>query len=109
VKGGTFNVDVKFVTPPPGDLTSGQAVQGKFVLGAATAATIVGIGPFLEESSGNWVFVVDKNGASASRRFIRPGRRNIEQLEILGGLQPGERVITSDYRGYGDVDRIDIQ
>ena len=109
VKSGTFNVDVKFVTSPPDDLTSGQAVQGKFALGAATTATILAVGPFLQDSGGSWVFVVDKDGSSASRRAIRPGRRNIEQLEILGGLQPGERVITSDYRGYGGVDRIDIQ
>jgi len=109
VKSGTFNVDVKFVTPPPEDLTSGQAVQGKFALGAASTATILVVGPFLQDSGGDWVFVVDKDGSSASRRTIRPGRRNIEQLEILGGLQPGERVITSNYHGYGGVDRIDIQ
>ena len=45
----------------------------------------------------------------AHRRRIRVGRRNIEQLEILGGLVPGERVITSDYTGYIGIDRIDIQ
>jgi HlyD family secretion protein len=109
VKSGTFNVDVKFVTPPPSDLTQGQAVQGKFALGAATTATIVAVGPFLQDSGGDWVFVLDKDGSAASRRAIRPGRRSIEQLEILSGLQPGEQVITSDYRGYAGVDRIDIQ
>jgi HlyD family secretion protein len=108
VKGGTFTVDVRFATTPPGSLTPGQAVQGKFALGAATTAIILDVGSFLQESGGNWVFVLDKDGGSASRRQIRTGRRSIEQLEILSGLEPGERVITSNYQGYGGVARIDI-
>jgi HlyD family secretion protein len=109
VKGGTFTVDVRFATPPPDGLTPGQAVQGKFALGAATTAIILDVGPYLEESNGTWAFVLDKGGNSATRRSIRSGRRSIEQLEIISGLEPGERVITSDYHGYGGVDRIDVQ
>ncbi|HEU4779068.1 MAG TPA: HlyD family efflux transporter periplasmic adaptor subunit [Steroidobacteraceae bacterium] len=109
VKGGAFTVDLKFVTLPPLDLTPGQAVQGKFALGAATQATMLDVGPFLQATGGDWVFVLDKDGSSAARRRIQTGRRNIEQLEILAGLEPGERVIISDYNGYGSVDRIDIQ
>jgi HlyD family secretion protein len=109
VKGGAFTVDLKFVRPPPDGLTPGQAVQGKFALGAATTATILAVGPFLQASGGDWVFVLDKDGSSASRRRIQAGRRNIEQMEIVSGLAPGERVITSDYNSYGSVDRIDIQ
>jgi len=109
VKGGTFNVDVRFATTPPESLTPGQTVQGRFALGAATTAIILDVGPFLQESGGNWVFVLDEGDASAARRDIRAGRRNLEQIEILSGLQPGERVITSNYQGYGGVARIDIQ
>jgi HlyD family secretion protein len=108
VKGGTFTVDVRFAGMPPGSLTPGQTVQGKFTLGAATTATILDVGPFLQESAGEWVFVLDKAGGSASRRQIRSGRRNVEQLEVLAGLEPGERVITSNYQEYGGVARIDI-
>jgi HlyD family secretion protein len=109
VKGGTFTVDVRFAGKPPVTLTPGQAVQGKFSLGATTAATVLEVGPFLQESGGAWVFVVDEGGGSASRRPIRAGRRSLEQLEVLAGLEPGERVITSSYQGYGRVARIDIQ
>jgi HlyD family secretion protein len=66
------------------------------------------VGPFLQQSGGDWVLVLDDDSV-AQRRRIRVGRRNIEQLEILGGLAPGERVITSDYTGYNGIDRIDIQ
>jgi HlyD family secretion protein len=109
VREGTFTVDLKFMTAAPADLLPGQAVQGKFALGAAVSATILDVGPFLQQSGGDWVFVLGEKGNTALRRRIRTGRRNIEQIEILGGLKPGEQVITSDYQGYGGLDRIDIQ
>jgi HlyD family secretion protein len=109
VKGGTFSVDVRFAGAAPESLTAGQTVQGKFALGMATTAVILANGPFMQESGGDWVFVLDQSGGSASRRPIRRGRRNIEQIEILSGLEPGERVITSNYQEYGGIARIDIQ
>jgi HlyD family secretion protein len=84
-------------------------VQGKFSLGTATTAILLPAGPFLQQTGGEWVFVLDDGENTALRRRIRVGRRNIEQLEITEGLAPGERVITSDYTGHGIIDRIDIQ
>ena len=108
VRDGSFTVDLKFTSAAPPDLSPGQAVQGKFSLGTATTAILLPVGPFLQQSGGDWVLVLDDDSV-AHRRRIRVGRRNIEQLEILGGLEPGDRVITSDYTGYNGVDRIDIQ
>ena len=108
VRDGTFTVDLKFTATPPTELLPGQAMQGKFSLGTATTAVLLPVGPFLQQSGGDWVLVLDDDSV-AHRRRIRVGRRNIEQLEILGGLAPGERVITSDYTGYDGIDRIDIQ
>jgi HlyD family secretion protein len=109
VKGGTFEVDLAFTSTPPERLVAGQAVQGKFALGAAANAIMIPAGPFLQQTGGDWVFVLSGDGETAARRQIRLGRRNLEQLEVSSGLAPGERVITSDYSGYERVDRIDIQ
>jgi len=109
VRDGSFIVDLKFAAAPPEGLLPGQSVQGKFALGTATSATLLAAGPFLQQSGGDWVFVLDSAGDSALKRRIRVGRRNSEQLEIVAGLAAGERVITSDYQGYGGIDRIDIQ
>jgi HlyD family secretion protein len=108
VKDGTFTVDLRFLGEAPADLHPGQALQGKFALGTATEAIILPVGPFMQQSGGNWVFVIE-NDSTALRRRVRIGRRNIEQLVVLEGLEPGERVITSDSNGYGGGDRIDIQ
>ena len=109
VNGGSFEVELAFTRAPPDGLVSGQAVQGKFALGAASNAIMIPAGPFLQQTGGNWVFVVSRDGETAVRRPITPGRRYVEQLEVKHGLEPGERVITSDYSDYGRVERIDIQ
>ena len=106
VKGGTFTANFIFDGAMPADLTSGAAAQGRLSLGSDSRAMILPAGPFLEASGGDYVFVVD--GASAHRRRVKLGRRNIEQVEVLSGLAPGNRVITSDYANYGRIDRIDL-
>jgi HlyD family secretion protein len=109
VKNGVFTVDLDFDGPSPGGLIPGEAVQGKLALGRDATALILPAGAFLERSGGDWVFVVDKDGHSASRRRIKIGRRNSDQVEILGGLAPGDQVVTSDYTGLERIDRISIE
>jgi HlyD family secretion protein len=36
------------------------------------------------------------------------GRRNTDYIEILEGLEPGERVVTSPYTGYAGLDRLKL-
>jgi HlyD family secretion protein len=52
------------------------------------------------------VFVVAPDGRSAVRRQVRLGRA-IQHIEVLDGLDPGERVITSPYTGFAERDRLD--
>ena len=63
-------------------------------------------GAFFNDTGGNWVFVVDKGGNSATKRQVQLGRRNADFIEVLGGLSPGERVITSSYSGLIDKDHL---
>jgi HlyD family secretion protein len=50
--------------------------------------------------------VVDRGGNSATKRPVQLGRRNSDFIEVLSGLKPGERVITSSYSGLTDKDRL---
>jgi HlyD family secretion protein len=52
--------------------------------------------------------VADGSGSHADRRRIKIGRRSAEQVEVLAGLAPGERVITSDYAAFEKVDRVNL-
>jgi HlyD family secretion protein len=109
VTDGTFAVDLAFAGAEPPGLLPGQNLEGKLTLGADQAATIIAAGAFLETAAGDWIFVLTKDGRSARRRSIRIGRRNAEQVEVLSGLAPGERVIISDYTGLDRIDRIDLR
>ena len=97
VQDGHFKVDFDFDGDGPASLVAGEALLGRLQLGNDSQAKILPVGPFLERTGGDWVFVVAPGGASAERRRIKVGRRSVDQLEILGGLEVGERVITSDY------------
>ncbi len=109
VKDGTFNVDLSFSNGAPAELLPGQALQGKLALGADHEALVLPVGAFLERTGGDWIFVLDPNGASAIRRTIKIGRRNAEQVEVLEHLQAGDRVIVSDYSTLDRIDRVTIE
>jgi HlyD family secretion protein len=108
VHNGQFSIDLDFDGKSPATLVAGETTQGRLQLGEDSPARILPVGPFLERTGGDWVFVVAKDGASARRRRIKIGRRTAEQLEILGDLATGERVLTSDYTGLERADRIVI-
>lgn len=108
VRNGGFRVDLAFEGGTPAGLLRGQSLQGRLSLGEDVEGLVLASGAFLEASGGNWVFVLDADGDSAHRRHIRLGRRNAEQVEVLSGLEPGERVIASDYTGLDRIDRIDL-
>jgi HlyD family secretion protein len=109
VKNGTFTADFAFIGGAPSDLVTGAAADGRLSLGSDKQGLILPAGAFLEASGGDYVFVLDKGGHSAHRRRVKLGRRNIEQAEVLGGLANGDRVITSDYANYTQVERIDLK
>lgn len=106
VKNGQFSIDLDFDGQSPAALVAGETAQGRLQLGGDSSALILPVGAFLERTGGNWIFVLAKDGKSAERRTIKVGRRNSEQLEILGGLAAGERVLTSDYTSLDRADRI---
>ena len=109
VHGGVFTVDLDFRGAAPQGLLPGEAVQGKLSLGADRPGLVLPAGAFLERTGGDWIFVLRPDGRHADRRRIKIGRRNADQVEVLSGLRPGERVITSDYQGWDRIDRIDLK
>ncbi|WP_372786152.1 efflux RND transporter periplasmic adaptor subunit [Phenylobacterium sp.] len=108
VKNATFQVDLAFEGAMPRGLLPGQALEGRLTLGGDRPALILPAGPFLERTGGDWVMVADGGGSHADRRRVKIGRRSADQVEVLGGLAPGERVITSDYAAFEKVDRVNL-
>jgi HlyD family secretion protein len=102
---GQFEVDM-ILTDEPTGLRRGQTKQVRLTLGDNTDAILIPNGAFYQETGGNWIFVLSTDGSEAIRRTVRMGRRNNEFIEVLDGLEPGERVITSPYTSYINMDRL---
>jgi HlyD family secretion protein len=109
VRNGAFDVDLTFVGAEPADLQRGQTLQVKLTLGDPTRALLIPNGSFYNETGGAFVFVVAPDGGSAVKRPVRLGRRNADFIEVLEGVEPGERVVTSPYTGFADKDRLSLE
>ena len=105
---GTFEVDLEFEGPTPGNIRRGQTLQIELTLGNPVETLLLPLGGFIQDTGGNWVFVLDNTGEYALRRDIRVGRRNNRYVEVREGLQQGDRVITSSYSQMEDMERIQL-
>lgn len=108
VSNGQFEVDLSFVGQQPAAIRRGQTMQLKLTLGDASQAILIPNGAFYQETGGNWVFVLSEDGTQAERRNVRMGRRNNNFIEVLDGLSEGERVVTSSYSQYRDIQQLNI-
>ena len=108
VTGGTFTADLTFDVAEPAALQRGQTLQPKLTLGDPAPATLVANGAFYQDTGGTWAFVVGQDGRTAEKRQVRLGRRNPDSIEVIGGLAPGDRVITSAYTGFADKQHLKI-
>jgi len=109
VQASQFEIDLKFLGEAPSDIRRGQTLQLRLVLGDTTnQATLLANGPFFNDTGGAWVFILDPDGKVATRREVRFGRRNPNNIEVEAGLVPGDEVIISSYANFIEVDRLFI-
>ncbi len=104
VRDGKFKADFKFDGVQPDNIRSGQTYYLNLQLGQPEEAILIPRGSFYQQTGGKWIYVVNKDGNRAVKREIRIGRQNPQYYEVLEGLEPGEKVITSGYETYGDSD-----
>ena len=104
VRDGKFKADFKFVGQQPENIRSGQTYYLNLQLGQPVEAVLIPRGAFYQKTGGKWIYVLSTDGTKATRRDIRIGRQNPQYYEVVEGLEPGERVITSSYDNFGDSD-----
>ncbi len=108
VSNGEFDVDLRFTGAQPVDIRRGQTFQVRLQLSEDMQAVMLPRGPFFQDTGGQWVYVVDAEG-KAVKREVKLGRQNPDMYEVLEGLIPGDRVITSRYAAFNDADELIIQ
>ena len=109
VRDGKFKADFKFEGEVPENIRSGQTYYLNLQLGSPEGAVLIPRGNFFQNTGGRWIYVVSRDGSRAVRREIRIGRQNPQYYEVLEGLEPGEKVITSGYDSFGDNEVLILQ
>ncbi|GAB3290541.1 efflux RND transporter periplasmic adaptor subunit [Hymenobacter humi] len=102
-------VDMEFVGVAPPDLRRGQTLPVRLALSDPTVAVRVPRGGFNQRTGGNWIFKLSEDGTKAYKTDIRLGRQNPDYFEVLEGLKPGDRVITSSYEGYEKMGELELK
>ena len=102
VREGKFKADFRFNGEQPANIRTGQTYYLNLQLGQPESAVLIPRGTFYQKTGGKWIYVVSPEGGKAVKREIRIGRQNPQFYEVLEGLEPGEKVITSGYDNFGD-------
>jgi HlyD family secretion protein len=102
VLNGRFPVDMNFVGETPQGIRRGLSLRLRIELGQSSEELLLPVGGFYKDTGGNWVYVLEADGNRAVKRSVKLGRKNTEHFEVLDGLQPGDRVITSSYENFGN-------
>ncbi|MGS2738553.1 efflux RND transporter periplasmic adaptor subunit [Sinomicrobium sp. M5D2P17] len=106
VTNGRFQVDMHFEGEIPEGIRRGQTLQIRLALSQEKEALLLAKGGFFQKTGGNWVFKVSEDGKSAYKQEIRLGSQNTEYYEVLEGLEPGDKVVTSGYDNFGDIQEL---
>ena len=67
---------------------------------------MVARGPFFEDLGGTQAYVMD--GDIAVRRPVRLGATSVSAVEVLEGLQPGDRVVVAGTDSFEDAGRVQV-
>lgn len=106
VNNGRFQVDMQFQGDVPDGIRRGQTLQIRLALSDETQALLLPKGGFYQQTGGNWIFKVSADGNKAYKVDIQLGRQNPDYYEVLQGLKPGDKVVTSSYENYGNMQEL---
>ncbi len=109
VNNGRFQVDMLFEEKVPEGIRRGQTLQIRLALSDETQALLLNKGGFFQQTGGNWVYKVSADGNTAYKVDVQLGRQNPDYYEVLNGLQPGDKVVTSSYENYGNMQELVIK
>src|SRR5881392_3634973 len=106
VEQGTVNVEVAFDEPLPKGARPDLSVDGTIELEHLDNVIYVGRPAFGQESNTVGMFKIVSGTSEAVRAQVKLGKSSVNTIEILNGLQPGDRVILSDTSAWDTHDRI---
>ncbi len=109
VVNGRFQVDMQFEGTVPKGIRRGQTLQIRLALSDERQVIRLPRGGFYQQTGGNWIFKVGSNGKTAFKTDIQLGSQNPDYYEVLQGLKPGDKVVTSSYENYENMQELVIK
>ena len=106
VVNGEVAARLRFAGAVPGQLRQNQRLSVRVLLDRRDHVLTVQRGSFVDESGGNYAYVV-RDGI-AEKRPIRVGASSIDKVEILQGLNEGERIVISGTDNFKEAPRVAI-
>ncbi|RFM25957.1 efflux RND transporter periplasmic adaptor subunit [Deminuibacter soli] len=106
VTNNRFQVDMEFIGKAPKGIRRGQTLQILLALSDAKQAVLLPRGGFFQQTGGNWIFKVNESGTMAYKVDMQLGSQNQDYFEVMQGLKPGDKVITSSYENYGNIQEL---
>lgn len=106
VVNGEVVARLRFSDKQPPGLRQSQRMSARILLDTRNNVLKVERGPFVEQSGGRYAYVV--SGGTAVRRPIQTGVSSLGEVEIVSGLQPGEKIVVSGADLFGDIERVSI-
>lgn len=97
---------VRFDDTQPDGLRQNQRVSARVLIEDRPNVLMLPRGPFVEDQGGRYAYVM--NGSVAVRRPIQLGATSVNAVEILSGLQPGDRVVISGTDAFENAERVSI-
>ncbi|KAF1724609.1 efflux RND transporter periplasmic adaptor subunit [Pseudoxanthomonas japonensis] len=106
VVGGEVVTRLRFSDKQPPGLRQNQRLSARILMDTRRNVLMVERGPFLEQGGGRYAYVMD--GSSAVRRPVQLGVSSLSNIEVLSGLQPGDKVVVSGSDLFGDAERVSV-
>lgn len=108
VQNGTVTVDITLEGALPKGARPDLSVDGTIELERLADVVFVGRPPVGQEGGTVGMFKLDADGVHATRVPVQLGRSSVNVIEVRKGLQPGDRVITSDMSQWDADDRVKL-
>jgi HlyD family secretion protein len=109
VQNGTRTVDVSLEGDLPKGAVPDLSVDGTIELERLANVLYMGRPAFGQEQSTVGIFKVDPTGAEASRVQVTLGKSSVNTVEIVAGLQAGDKVILSDMSAWDAFERVRLK
>ena len=109
VQNGTVTVDVALEGELPKGARPDLSVDGTIELDRLADVVYVGRPAFGQDQNSISLFRVNKDGDEADRVKVKLGKSSVNAVQILEGLQPGDRVILSDMSAWDAYDRVRLK